>query len=113
MQTPVNITPYMVDIWGQHTSLIADIFNGIGIFGVVCAVLMLFFIPSAVADDEEFAIGWRYGREYKMNLGRRIGIWLGYCFFAGVGIWVLFVVAGGLTIAWIIGRLLVKIHLGV
>ncbi|MNB58613.1 hypothetical protein D3C87_545410 [compost metagenome] len=85
------------DIWGPHTQTIIDVCNGIGCGALAFGVLMLFCLPWAFADDEEEREGWRYGRKYKMNTGRKIGIWCGYLMFFCAAVYAVFMLVGFLT----------------
>lgn len=96
--------PIVLDhFWGIHTETILSVVNGVGIFGVCCLALMVLFVPSCYADDEEWLHGWRTGRPYKMRIGRRIGIVLGWLGFSSVGVFILAIVLAGLTMAGIVG----------
>ena len=81
------------NVWGEHTQLIVDVCSGIGMGFFPFAILMICSLPWAMKDDEEFSEGWRYGREYKMNWGRKFGIWCGYLMFFCAGVYSLYLIA--------------------
>lgn len=85
------------DIWGPNTQTIVDVCNFIGCGVFLFGVLMICMLPWCFEDDEEERNGWRYGRAYKMNKGRRFGIWCGYLMFFCAGFYALFMIAGFLT----------------
>lgn len=105
-----NTVPISLEhFWGSHTETIIMIANGLGIIGVCCLALMIFFVPSCIADDEEWACGRYDGQPYKMRKGRRIGIALGMAGLSAIGLWLLTIVLAGVTMA---GMVLLVIYRG-